>query len=259
MDGVADMNRSLSRALVIAGAGIATLMLTPAAPAAAHVTITPTTATAGGRATFTIKVPNERETASTVKVEVVFPEGAALSSLSLRSVPGWTATVQRRPVSGNATQPAGHGHGPAKDVVTRIVWQSGAGVRPGEFQTFDVALGPLPKEPTTLVFKAVQTYSDGEVVRWIETSRDGEPEPEHPAMVVTVSSAGPPALAATLDTGTGTGDAVRSMAGLVVALLALVVATAGFVRRRPTVAVSPPPPDAIANGAATRPLSAGKR
>lgn len=252
------MSKRLSRALVIICAGIATLMLTPAAPAVAHVTITPATVTAGGRATFTVKVPNERDSASTVKVEVVFPEGAALSSLSLRPVPGWTATVKRRPVSATATQPAAHGHSAATDAVTGIVWQSTTGVRPGEFQTFDVATGPLPKEPTTLVFKAVQTYSNGEVVRWIETPRDGELKPEHPAMVVIVAPPSPPVTAAVLDTGNG-GDPVRSMAGLIVALLALVVATAGFVRRRPAVTASPPPPDAIATNRAAQPLSAGKR
>jgi periplasmic copper chaperone A len=32
-----------------------------------------------------------------------------------------------------------------------------------------------------IVFKALQTYSDGDVVRWIEEPVAGEPEPDHPA------------------------------------------------------------------------------
>jgi hypothetical protein len=36
------------------------------------------------------------------------------------------------------------------------------------------------------VFKAVQTYGDGTVVRWIEDQPKGAPEPEHPAPVLTL-------------------------------------------------------------------------
>ena len=35
-----------------------------------------------------------------------------------------------------------------------------------------------------MVFKALQTYSDGNVVRWIEEPVDGGEEPEHPAPVL---------------------------------------------------------------------------
>jgi uncharacterized protein len=85
-------------------------------------------------------------------------------------------------------------------VVTRIVWTaSGAGIAPDEFDEFEVSAGPLP-ETDQLVFKALQTYADGEVVRWIEEAEEGAEEPEHPAPVL--------ALAATEQEGAGSAPVV---------------------------------------------------
>ena len=58
----------------------------------------------------------------------------------------------------------------------------GARSRPGGFDLFTVFGGPLPTKNTNkLVFKALQTYSDGTVVRWIQTPVKGAPEPDNPA------------------------------------------------------------------------------
>ena len=59
--------------------------------------------------------------------------------------------------------------------------------RPGTFQRFPVSMGPLP-DVDSLEFKAAQTYSSGEVVRWIEP-RTGDAEPEHPAPMLTLAPA----------------------------------------------------------------------
>ena len=49
--------------------------------------------------------------------------------------------------------------------------------------------GPLPKNVNQLVFKASQTYSDGDVVQWIEPTVKGGAEPEHPAPVLKLGKA----------------------------------------------------------------------
>jgi hypothetical protein len=49
--------------------------------------------------------------------------------------------------------------------------------------------GPLPKNVNQLEFKASQTYSDGEVVQWIEPTVKGGAEPEHPAPVLKLGKA----------------------------------------------------------------------
>ena len=47
-----------------------------------------------------------------------------------------------------------------------------------------MSFGPLPDDTDELVFKALQTYSSGEVVSWIDETPEGGAEPEHPAPVV---------------------------------------------------------------------------
>jgi hypothetical protein len=80
---------------------------------------------------------------------------------------------------------AAGGDGMAGKPVTSIVWEGGT-VAAGTFQEFPVRIGELPAGGT-LTFQALQTYSDGQVVRWADPARPGEPEPEHPAPVVTVA------------------------------------------------------------------------
>ncbi len=59
-----------------------------------------------------------------------------------------------------------HG-GELTEAVTTITW-SGGKIEPGQFQEFDVSMGPLPDDTDQLMFKADQTYSGGEVVKWEE-------------------------------------------------------------------------------------------
>jgi uncharacterized protein YcnI len=92
--------------------------------------------------------------------------------------------VQKRklaqPVDNHGTQ--------ISEVVSVITWTAteGAAVKPGEFQEFPVSMGRIPDNVDQLVFKALQTYSDGTVVRWIEEPKDGV-ELEHPAPVLKVA------------------------------------------------------------------------
>jgi uncharacterized protein YcnI len=66
------------------------------------------------------------------------------------------------------------------EAVSQITWAGGE-IKPGEFQLFTVSAGPLPTNTKSIEFKAVQTYSNGEVTRWIESTPKGGPEPEFPA------------------------------------------------------------------------------
>ena len=78
--------------------------------------------------------------------------------------------------------------GTFSDVVTQVTW-SGGQIPPGGFDLFPVFGGPLPKNTNKLVFKALQTYSDGDVVRWIQTPVKGAPEPENPAPTLVLTKA----------------------------------------------------------------------
>jgi uncharacterized protein len=87
----------LRRTLPIAAALAAALAL-PAA-AAAHVTVQPAQAAAGGFARLDVRVPNEDPSKATTKVEVQMPRGFA--EAAYEPVPGWRVAVavasSRRP------------------------------------------------------------------------------------------------------------------------------------------------------------------
>ncbi|MEV4464887.1 YcnI family protein [Micromonospora echinofusca] len=184
------LRRTASVAAALALGAVATAVLGFAAPASAHVTVDPQEATQGGYGRFAFRVPNESDTASTTKLEVVLPENAPVGSVSTMPVSGWTVAVEKRKVD-----PPVEVHGSQlSEVVSKIIWTAtgGAGVKPGQFQEFPVSMGPLP-QVETMVFKTLQTYSDGNVQRWIEEPLPGGEEPETPAPVLTLTAASPSA------------------------------------------------------------------
>ncbi|WP_262281563.1 YcnI family protein [Micromonospora sp. MA102] len=221
-------------------AAVATAVLGLAGPASAHVTVNPKEATQGSYGRFAFRVPNESDAASTTKVEVNLPENAPVGSVSTMPVPGWTVAVEKRKVD-----PPVEVHGSQlTEAVSKLTWTAApnGGVKPGEFQEFPVSMGPLP-QVDRMVFKVLQTYSDGNVSRWIEEPTPGGEEPENPAPVLTLAaasaSASPvasaPAAAAAddddddADTGAATAFGV---AGLVAGLAGLILGGLAFLRTR---------------------------
>jgi uncharacterized protein YcnI len=172
----------LRRALVLVGMVVGVLAV--AGPAGAHVTIQPGEAAQGGFATEWFQVPNERDDAATVSVQVTFPEDTPIEHVSVEPVPGWQAQIERRSLD----EPIGEGEDATTEVVSSITW-SGGRIEPGQFQRFGVSMGPLPDDAESLEFGAVQTYSSGEVVRWIEPVPASGEEPEHPAPTLTLTAA----------------------------------------------------------------------
>ena len=152
-----------------------------AAPVSAHVTVAPARVAAGAFEELTFRCPNERPAASTTKLVVQMPQTTPLTYVSVRPVPGWRVTVTTRKLA----QPVRGNHGAITTVVDTIAW-SGGQIRPGEYQDFAILAGTMPRGVHALTFKALQTYSNGEVVRWIELRGPGEPEPAHPAPVLEV-------------------------------------------------------------------------
>jgi uncharacterized protein YcnI len=132
--------------------------------------------------------------------------------------------------------------------VERVVW---TGRAPSDGFTEFSFLAGTPEKPGELQFKALQTYADGTVVRWI-----GAPDSENPAAVVkvdasaakqnaggegeaaggapaaTAAAAAPAATVASSssdDGGSNTLALILGAAGLVLGLIALIVA----LRRKP--------------------------
>jgi uncharacterized protein len=199
--------------VVAAAAGL----LLAAGPASAHVTI-PGTAPKGGYGIVTISVPNERDAASTVKLEVQVPRDVTIRSVRPQAKPGWTATVTKRTLDEPIT--GGEG-GDVTEVVDTVTWEGGA-IGPGQFDTFSLSMGPLPDDVDELTVPAIQTYSDGEEVAWIEAATGSGEEPDHPAPVLHLTAAtdDSPDAAGADEADDGGGDGL-AIAAIVVSILAL--------------------------------------
>jgi uncharacterized protein YcnI len=237
-------SRTAARAALLALGATAVGVFALAAPASAHVTVNPQEATQGGFTRVAFRVPTESDSASTTKVEVNLPTDAPIASVSTMPVNGWTAVVERRkldkPVDLHGSQ--------VTEVASKITWTAapGAVIKPGQFQEFPISLGPLP-DTDRIVFKALQTYSDGTVVRWIEEPpAAGGTEPEKPAPVLALKkrpaalpASGPATAAAAkaADQEEGEGGSAGvwlGTAGLVAGLAGLVLGGLAFARTRRT-------------------------
>jgi uncharacterized protein YcnI len=175
--------------------GAGALLLAATGPAMAHVTVDAPGASRGGEAVLTFRVPNEEAKASTTELTVSLPTATPIASVSVQPHVGWTFTTKTTKLA----KPITTDDGPVTEAVTEIDWKANSaatGIKPGEFDEFVISAGPLP-DTATLTLPAIQTYSDGTVVRWIETSAPGSTtEPEHPAPVVTLAAAGARSVAA---------------------------------------------------------------
>ncbi|MFH9349437.1 YcnI family protein [Kitasatospora sp. NPDC017646] len=158
-----------------------------AGPAFAHVTVNPGSAAQGGYATVNFQVPDESDTASTVKLEVNLPLDHPLASVRTLPMPGWTAAVEKSKLD----KPLKVHGSDVNEAVSKITWTADAGTKiaPGQFQEFKLSLGPLPTDADSMVFKALQTYDNGDVVRWIDEAQAGQPEPAHPAPTLKLTKA----------------------------------------------------------------------
>ncbi|MFF1447553.1 YcnI family protein [Streptomyces sp. NPDC058274] len=173
----------------IAASGVlaASAVVVLSAPAFAHVSVQPEgVAAKGGYATIDFKVPNERDDASTTKLEVNFPTEHPLASVMPQPLDGWNVKVTKSKLAKPLEM-----HGEKIDeAVTKVTWTAtGKGVEPGFFQKFPLSVGQLPEDADQLVFKAIQTYDNKEVVRWIEPQKEGAEEPENPAPALALSAA----------------------------------------------------------------------
>lgn len=201
------LRRNVTR--VGAGAVIA-LAATFALPgiASAHVSIQPGTVEGGEGAVIAVRVPNERDDASTTQLRLVLPADNPIGSVRTTEMPGWKATTATRKL---ATPIDVFGR-KVDTVVSQVTWTStdGVGIRPGQYKDFNLSLGPLP-ESGELVFSAVQTYSGGQTVSWNEVSADKTTEPEHPAPVLQLTpEAGAAATPGPTGSATGSGTNVTS-------------------------------------------------
>ncbi|MGH3815333.1 MAG: YcnI family protein, partial [Pseudonocardiaceae bacterium] len=175
------------RRLGAVAAGAAGLVLVTTLPAAAHVTVSSPDAAPGGYGKLVFRVPNESDTANTTKLVVKLPTDTPFASVSTKPMPGWN--VEAEPTK--LDQPVEMQGATVTQAVTEITWTAtDGGLPPDQFTEFEVSVGTFPEDVDQLEFPAIQTYSDGEVARWVQPVEAGSPEPEDPAPVLEVAASG---------------------------------------------------------------------
>ena len=227
------MTSRLARALTVGLASTSVLLGLGVTAASAHVGVSSADAAPGGFGEVTFRVPSESDTASTISLRVQIPVETPLASVRTKPVPGWTAALTRSPID-----PPVDVHGTeVSEAVTEITWtaDAGAGIGPGQYQTFSISGGPFP-DVDTITFPMLQTYDDGEESAWIEPTVEGQAEPEDPAPVLTLSSSSAvsdaadeaPAEAADSDTSDDSNDSGLAVTALVIGIAGLVAGLAGL-------------------------------
>lgn len=115
----------------------------------AHVTVSPATSQTESYETYTMKVPNEKDNATT-KVVLVVPETA--NFLNYQPLPGWKVTT--------TTNKA--------DKIERVTWEKKneeGGIEQGQFQSFQF-VAQNPAETGALEWNAYQYYEDKSIIEW---------------------------------------------------------------------------------------------
>ena len=218
------------RTLSVVLAGAAILWGGLAAPALAHVTVAAEPGSPGATdATLKITAAGESSTAGITKIDVTADPAIAADQITLINGPtGWTVSPGSQ--GGFAV--------------------GGPALPKGEDATVSLRVKQLPTAPQ-VVFKVLQSYSDGDVERWIELPGPDGKEPDKPAPIVKLSANAPSAVSpapaddddedAHHDGATGSGTLARTgaadrtlaLAGGLLLLLGGWSVLAGAPRRKP--------------------------
>ena len=218
--------RRLPVVLFAALAALTGLLVVGAGVASAHVTVASDDAAPGGYGKVTFRVPNESDAASTVALRIQLPTDKPLASVRAQPVPGWTVALTTVALD----PPVRSDDGDTIDSTVSVVEyraDAGGGIAPGQFQEFALAGGPFP-QADALTFNVVQSYSDGSEAAWIEPAVEGQPEPAHPAPVLSLSGAATHGHGTSTDAGTTSSATAADNGSDTTATVALVLAVVGL-------------------------------
>jgi uncharacterized protein YcnI len=153
-----------------------TLYLGPAVAittASAHVEASSSDAVRGGVALVSFQVPNESTTGAATTALSVNLTG--VSAVRTEAKAGWSAKLDRD----------------SSGTVRSVTWTAApnGGIAVDQFGVFRIS-AKLP-DADAVSFPATQTYADGTVVKWDQSSAPGQAEPEQPAPTQVVAGSTP--------------------------------------------------------------------
>lgn len=224
------------RHIALPAAAAAGALTLAAAPAAAHVSITPNTTAAGAYAVLTVSVPHGCDGSATTAIAVQLPE--EIYAVTPTRNPYWT--VEK--VVDQLDEPITDAHGnEVTERVAQVVYTARTPLPEGQRDTFELSLQLPDAEGETLAFPVVQSCEQGST-GWTEVAADGQDpeELEHPAPLVTITAAegdghGGPADEPAVTTGaTETDDDGNgvALAGLGTGVVGIVVGGVALARSR---------------------------
>lgn len=175
------VRRTLARTVALP-ATVAGFGLLAAAPALAHVSVSPSSGSAGSYTVLTFSVPHGCEGSATTKVAVNIPE--QIVSVTPTRNPLWDVTKTMVTLDTPIQPEEGD---EITERVGSVVYTAKTPLPDGYRDAFELSL-QLPEDAAgeTLAFPVTQTCVKGET-QWNETVAEGEPEPAHPAPTVTVT------------------------------------------------------------------------
>jgi uncharacterized protein YcnI len=193
---VTTARRRRTAARLAAAALLPLVVVGLAAPASAHVSITPSSTVAGAYAVLDVSIPHGCDGSPTTEVTIQIPEEINAVSPTRNAL--WELekeTVQLDP-------PVTDSHGnQVTERVASITYRTGTPLPDGHRDVFELALQLPDAEGATLVFPTIQTCEQGEAA-WIEVPEGGQDPDElelpAPAFVVTAGSEARQASATTI-------------------------------------------------------------
>lgn len=205
-------------ALLVAVVASATVLVVPVA---AHVTVSPSEAPAGGYGTIYFSVPHGCGPEPTEALIVQLPE--TLQSVTAEAVPGWDVTY----TTAELDEPYDNHGQTVTEYISEIEWRAqGAPLPTDQFLTFGVTARWPDLPGATILLPAIQECPDGGEATWIDPAADAD----GPAPRVTLIAAGDQPVRgssgdAAAPTGGGGTDGGETNA---VAIIALVIAVAAL-------------------------------
>jgi len=227
--------------VAIAVVGVTVCMV--AAPAWAHVTVDPSSAPKGATVKLSFLAPNEDPSAKMTELQVAFPTPpqTPIATVTVEAKPGWTVQVTTTKLA----TPIVTDDGSISDIVSVIDWKAKTvadGIGAEQFGEFTIDADGLPTNENEVVFKAIQSYSDGTTVRWIDPVTSTGPAAVNPTPILQLTNPGgsatpttnAPAVNPTVAAVSTKDNSARALSIIALALgaVALVLATGALMRKR---------------------------